>query len=56
MSGTSRGALKKILHIKGKTKTGDMIAAMNKAKVDSLSGSFNGAGRVAQTKVYGRKK
>lgn len=54
MSGTSLGFLKGKLHLKGKTKPGEMISAMNKAK--TLGGSFNGTGRLVQSKVYGRKK
>jgi len=45
MSGSQIGALKAKLHLKGKTKPGEMISAMNK-----LGGAFNGAGRLTQAK------
>lgn len=44
MSGTYKGSLKKKLGLKGKTKTGEMISAMNKSKVHHLkhTGTFEG--------------
>jgi len=51
MSGTKMGSIKKKLGLRGKTKPGEMISAMNKSKVKALGGSFNGAGRLGQSKV-----
>ena len=62
MSGTYKGSLKKKLGLKGKTKTGEMISAMNKSKVHHLkhTGTFKGksntlgyGGRAAQLKAKG---
>ena len=57
MSGTKKGSLKKKLGLRGKTKPGEMISAMNKIK---KTGTFRGksnklghGGRAAQLKAKG---
>lgn len=42
MSGTPLGSLKKKLGLRGKTKLGQMISAMNKSKVSALKVKPNG--------------
>lgn len=51
VSGTKLGSLKAKLGLKGKTKPGAMISAMNKIK----AGSASGVGRLQKAKVATKK-
>jgi hypothetical protein len=53
MSGSKMGSLKKKLGLKGKTKPGEMISAMNKIK-KMTAGSASGVGRLQKAKIYGK--